>query len=178
MDASGSMVDSMNSGVNAWLREQIGALSVSDRFTVLFFRSGDVLEPPPAGLRTASDANRRRVLDWVSPQAGNVQAGGRSEPVPAFEQAAAYGAEVIYLLSDNRFGQAEPGQPGVGVGELGRALSGAGDPVVNAVQFYYRDPDNRLEQIASHFDGSYEFVTEAEFQEPPADLLGGLDPRQ
>ena len=178
VDASGSMVDSMSSGVNAWLRSHIASLAAADRFTVLFFRSGDVLEPPPTGLQPASEANRQRFLDWASPQAGNVQAGGRSEPVPAFERAAEYEADVIYLLSDNRFGQVEPGQPGVGVGELDRALSATSDPVVNAVQFYYRDPDNRLQQIASRFDGSYEFVDEAEFQEPPADLLGGLDPRQ
>ena len=178
VDASGSMVDSMNSGVNAWLRDRITGLSDADRFTVLYFRTGEVIEPPPTGLRQASETNRVRVLDWIAPQAGNIQPGGKSDPVNAFRQAAAYGADEVYLLSDNRFGQTEPNQPEIGIAELNRALDEDAAAVVNTVQFYYRDPDNRLQQIAQHFNGTYQFVDEASFQPPPPDLLGELDVRQ
>ncbi len=176
VDASGSMVDSMNSGVNAWLRDRITGLSDADRFTVLYFRTGEVIEPPPTGLRQASDTNRVRVLDWIAPQSGNIQPGGKSDPLNAFRQAAAYGADEVYLLSDNRFGQTEPNQPEIGIAELTRALD-EDAAVVNTVQFYYRDPDNRLQQIAQHFNGTYQFVDEASFQPPPPDLLGELDVR-
>lgn len=164
IDASGSMVDSMNQGALSWLEQHLAQLSAADRFTVLFFRSDEVIEVPPLGLKANSELAQERTLAWVSPSTGNIRPRGKSEPIDALKKAKDYQATDIYILSDDKFGQ-RSAAASVDARDLDAFL---GDlPVaVHTVQFFYKiQEDRRLEQIAQHFGGTYEFV-----EEPPFDL--------
>lgn len=166
VDASGSMVDSMNQGALSWLEAHLADLSETDEYTVLFFRSDEVIEVPPVGLKANSDATRQRTLAWIAPSAGNVRPRGKSEPMDALKKAGGYQPTDIYILSDDKFGQ-RSATASVEARDLEPLLGGL-PVVVHTVQFFYPNPDDRrLEQIAKHFGGTYEFV-----KEPPFDLDG------
>jgi len=176
IDASGSMVDSMNQGALTWLGRELELLTDRDEFTVLFFRSDEVIEVPPRGMKTVGNAVRERALAWVAPDAGNIRPRGKSEPVAALQQAQRYRPTDLYILSDDKFGQ---GQTAADL--MARDLEPLfreNAPAVHTVQFFYPDLDDRpLEAIAQRFGGTYEFVEEPPFDLTPdrglgVDLLG------
>ncbi|MEM9881994.1 MAG: FHA domain-containing protein [Planctomycetota bacterium] len=178
IDASGSMVDSMNQGALTWLSRDLDRLDDGDAFAVLFFRGERVIEAPPAGMQPAGSVARVETLAWVAPGSGNIRPGGKSEPLAAVRRALSYGPTDLYLLSDDKFGGrggragGNGGAEGVGADEL-RSLMGDDPPVVHTVQFFYRSGDDRtLERIAEAFGGSYEFVREPSFDASPG---GGID---
>ncbi|MEO1236441.1 MAG: FHA domain-containing protein [Planctomycetota bacterium] len=175
VDTSGSMVDSMNQGVLTWLNDEIEALPTDDRFAVVFFRSGEVFEAPPAGLKSAGSSDREAVLSWVKPGAGNIRPRGRSEPLEALRRAAAYEPTDLVVLSDDKFG--DRGNRLAPVDERDfEQLFDHREVKVHTVQFFYRPDDERLRSIAERFGGTYEFVPEPPFDAGPAgeriDLLG------
>ena len=176
IDASGSMVDSMNQGALSWLEQRLDTLTDRDRFAVLFFRSGEVIEVPPAGLTLADSLSRERVLAWADPNAGNVRPRGKSEPMNALQQAQQYDPTDIFILSDDKFGE-RGNLDAVNVGDIEQLL-GTGPAVVHTVQCFYPNPDNRtLQAIAQRLGGTYEFVEEPPFDLDPnndigVDLLG------
>ncbi|MEM6458613.1 MAG: FHA domain-containing protein [Planctomycetota bacterium] len=172
IDASGSMVDSMNQGALTWLSRELGRLGDRDEFAVLFFRGDEVIEAPPAGIRPAGGGARVETLAWVAPGSGNIRPGGKSEPLAAVRRALSYGPTEIYLLSDDKFGSRGRRAAGVGADEL-IDLMGGDPPVVHTVQFFYRGTDDRtLERIAEAFGGRFEFVREPTFDASPG---GGID---
>ncbi|MEM9913990.1 MAG: FHA domain-containing protein [Planctomycetota bacterium] len=173
IDASGSMVDSMNQGALSWLEQRLDTLTDRDRFAVLFFRSGEVIEVPPAGLTLADSLSRERVLAWADPDTGNVRPRGKSEPMNALQQAQQYDPTDIFILSDDKFGE-RGNSAAINVGDIERLL-GTGPAVVHTVQFFYPNPDNRtLQAIAQRLGGTYEFVEEPPFDlDPNSDI--GLD---
>ncbi|MEM1027827.1 MAG: FHA domain-containing protein [Planctomycetota bacterium] len=173
IDASGSMVDSMNQGALSWLEQRLDTLTDRDRFAVLFFRSGEVIEVPPAGLTLADSLSRERVLAWTDPDTGNVRPRGKSEPMNALQQAQQYDPTDIFILSDDKFGE-RGNSAAINVGDIEQLL-GTGPAVVHTVQFFYPNPDNRtLQAIAQRLGGTYEFVEEPPFDlDPNSDI--GLD---
>ncbi|MEM7626720.1 MAG: FHA domain-containing protein [Planctomycetota bacterium] len=170
VDASGSMVDSMNQGVLTWLENAIEDLDERDRFTVVFFRSGEVFEVPPVGLKPAENQVRQDALAWMSPQAGNIRPRGKSDPVDALRLARQYEATELYILSDDKFGDRGNSVAAIDVRDVAGFWVGQ-DVVFNTVQFYYeKEDDRRLQAIARRFGGEYEFV-----EEPPFDRTPGVD---
>ncbi|MEM1109084.1 MAG: FHA domain-containing protein [Planctomycetota bacterium] len=171
VDASGSMVDSMNQGALTWLESQLAGLTNQDRFTVLFFRSGEVIETPPNGLKPSIPSAREETLQWVDPAAGNFQLRGQSEPMAALQRAISYTPTDIYILSDDKFGQRRA-MADFDIGDL-EPLLDESPPLVHTVQFFYKnEEDNRLQAIAQRFGGEYEFVAEPPFEIDPGDDLG------
>lgn len=173
VDASGSMVDSMNQGVLTWLQTAIDGLNETDQFTVLFFQSGDVLEAPPMGLKPADTAARDDVTLWMSPQAGNIRPRGKSNPIDALRIAAQYDVTEVYILSDDKFGERGQSLASVDARDVAGFWIGR-EVTVHTTQFYYLNSDDRrLESIARRFGGRYEFVEEPAFDAGPGvDLLG------
>lgn len=174
VDASGSMVDSMNQGVLTWLEGALEDLSDEDEFTVIFFRSGEVFEAPPVGIKTAKDSVRREVIAWMSPESGNILPRGKSDPVDALRMAREYGATELYILSDDKFGDRGADVASIDVRDVAGFWVGQ-DVTFNTVQFYYEKADDRrLQAIARRFGGEYEFVAEPPFDRSPggADLFG------
>lgn len=172
-DASGSMVDSMNQGVLTWLEGAIQDLNEQDQFTVVFFRSDEVFEVPPAGIKRADSAVRDQVVAWMSPEAGNIQPRGKSDPVDALRLARQYEATEIYILSDDKFGDRGTSVASVDVRDVAGFWVGQ-DVTFNTVQFYYeKQDDRRLQAIAKRFGGEYEFIAEPPFDRTPGvDLFG------
>ena len=177
VDASGSMIDSMNQGVLTWLETQIGSLHRADTFSVIFFRDDELLETPPAGLKPGHEAQQTQALDWMSPESGNMRPRGRSRPLAAIRRAASYGANEIVLLTDDNFGvrSGEDVSPDALAELLHPAEPDATAPTVHTVQFFYEDSEGRLQAISERFGGRHEFVEEPPFEARPAldDLLGG-----
>jgi len=177
VDASGSMVDSMNQGVLTWLETQVGSLRPDDTFTVMFFRDDEVLETPPAGLKPGRRVQQAKALDWMAPESGNMRPRGRSRPLAALRLAASYQASEIVLLTDDNFGlrSGEDVSPDALTQMLRPTGPDAAMPTVHAVQFFYEDTTGRLKDIANAFGGRYEFVEEPPFDARPVldDLLGG-----
>lgn len=158
VDASGSLIDTFDQvleGVSLSVR----GLLAEQEYTVIFFRRGQVIETPPAGLKPADPRNKRLTADWLDPSAGNVTAFGRSEIDEAIALALSYGADEITLFSDNALARSTAsGAQGLidQIEEL--CLAANENPVINTVQFVYEDPDNTLRRIAEAFDGKFVFV--------------------
>jgi len=172
VDASGSMVDSMNQGVLTWLETQVGSLRPTDAFSVIFFHDDEVLETPPAGLKSGRRAEQVKALDWMAPESGNMRPRGRSRPLAALRLAASYGPAEVVLLTDDNFGM-RSGED-ISPKALAEVLRPSGPdttmPTVHAVQFFYEGSKSRLKDIASLFGGRYQFV-----EEPPFDARPVLD---
>ncbi|MBB6428855.1 FHA domain-containing protein [Algisphaera agarilytica] len=171
IDASGSMVDSMNQGALSWLEQRLALMSDHDQFAVLFFRDNEVIEVPPMGMKPGDSLSREHALAWVAPDAGHVRPRGKSEPLNALQQALQYGPTDLFILSDDKFGQRKAAAA-IDVRDL-ESLLGDQKTLIHTVQFFYPSPeDRRLEAIAKRFGGTYEFVEEPPFDINPGDNLG------
>ena len=177
VDASGSMVDSMNQGVLTWLQQQLGALPPGQEFAVLFFRNGEIFAPPTdaaadadrgtrgddagpvGGYVAARGAAADRAAAWIQPRAGHVQPYGRSQPGPAWARVRELAPDRLYILSDDKFGDAGPGRDTLSNAAIRAALPEG--LVIHTVQFFYRSPeDRRLAELAEQSGGTYQFVAE------------------
>lgn len=171
VDASGSLLDSLPQVID-WLGESLDDLGDHQRFTVMFFRRGDVSEVPPAGLKQATFATKAAVWSWMQPEQGNVLPHGRSDVTGALEAALRYDADDVVILSDDAFSRraASADEDAVVLDEVARILDGH-DTRVHTVQFFYRDAAGALEAIADRFDGGYEFI-----EPTPRDTTAEVDP--
>ncbi|MEM9296274.1 MAG: hypothetical protein AAGA57_10765, partial [Planctomycetota bacterium] len=77
VDLSGSLVDSLPEAVR-WIGEALDGLDQPAVFTVLFFRRGEVIEAPPYGLKPATFVMKWEAYDWMRPEQGHVEAGGKA----------------------------------------------------------------------------------------------------
>lgn len=163
VDASGSLIDTLDFVLQE-LRRSISQLSDQQEFTVLFFQNNQILEAPPAGWKRANAQHKRRVFDWISPEAGHIRAMGGTSPVPAIQQALRYRPELVFLLSDNITGR---GRYEVNQQKLLDQVAqlNQGRTKFNTIQFVYPDPlaqrgmRGTLELIAEQTGGVYRFVT-------------------
>ena len=174
VDASGSLLDTLPDAVE-WVGQHLDTLEEDQRFAVLFFRDVSVLEAEPAGMQPARFAVKAKVWSWMQPEAGHVEATGRSDVSGALERAMAYEPDAIYILSDDGFSRRSAWGDGPEMIERFAASLAEREVRVHTVQFYYRDEAGALEALASRFDGTYEFI-EAAASVPPVgfDLLSPM----
>ena len=167
VDASGSLIDSLPDVIH-WLTESIEMLSGSQKFTIIFFRDGEIIEVPPYGMKPINDQYKLPFNEWMSQPAGNIYAERGSEPYLAIQLALRYGAGEIFILSDDFAGyQANWGSDEQVLFGIQALLQNR--PVrIHTVQFYYRDPGGLLERIAEEHGGKYQFVIP---QWGPSDLF-------
>ena len=161
IDASGSLVADMGLVIDE-LRRSIQQLDPDQKFTVIFFQRDLAIEAPPRGMKSATAAMKKQILDWVTPSQGNLVPGGASNPVAALTVALRYRPQVLFLLSDNITGRGryEMNQQ-VLLDELAR-LNADHRTQVHTIQFLYPDPLGTLKRIADQHGGTHRFVRETD----------------
>ncbi len=100
IDKSGSMANSMKLGrvINA-LRRAIEQLKPGQSFAVLFFDDQYYSHPSVVKPESATEANKKKVLEWLT----SVYGGGGTDPSDAMFQAIQWNPERIVLLTDGEF---------------------------------------------------------------------------
>jgi pSer/pThr/pTyr-binding forkhead associated (FHA) protein len=172
IDASGSLLDTL-SLVKRQVQHMIGQLRAPQRFTVLFFHDDQVLEPPPAGLRTATDHNKQAVGDWMTTP-GNVIPVGRSRPAAALKTAFACEPDQVFLITDSLGNAGEETLNTIAQLNAQRSL-----PVqVNTVEFLDDRSRDVLQAIARNTGGSFHFISQADLygSRPSPDTAATGDP--
>ncbi len=167
VDASGSMIDSQRNVLN-WLRRHIAGLPDGTVFTILFFRQGQVIEAPPAGMKTSTPRSREQMFVWLDPTARPINPSGRSDPAEALQLLTQYEPTEVWLLSDNAFGRL-PGRrsgedPQTLMLDVAAALAPFEAPL-HTVQFYYQDPRNLLQRLADEHNGDFRFIEPTTIEE-------------
>ncbi|MEM6331784.1 MAG: hypothetical protein AAF823_00385 [Planctomycetota bacterium] len=168
VDLSGSLVDSLPEAVR-YIGDELDRLEQPAVFTVLFFRRGEVIEPPPHGLKPATFDLKWEVYDWIRLERGHLEAGGKATLSDAVLAALRYEVDRVVLLSDDGFGRDRSWTHGPTLlDDIAMTLPNA-ETVIDTVQFFYRDEAGAMEAIADRFGGGYTFVnrpmpdTEPEF---------------
>ncbi len=171
VDASGSMVGTLPVVLQE-LARSVRRLAPVQQFQIVFFGPGQhVAAPhpadPPGSIKTArlvraTSENVEAVLIW----SGRVDAGGRSNPVPALTYALKFQPDVIFLLAN--------GITGLGVWEPDKASllaaidalnprDGAGRrrTLIKTVQLLEEDPAGILKAIGAAHGGEpgYKFLS-------------------
>ena len=178
IDASGSLIDSFPFIMNE-LRMSIAemghARSQTGRpyeFAVVFFRDGQVVEMggPGTGLsRGFNPATPDRVahaLAWLSAGGSKIGPGGKTDPMPAIQQALRYDPQQVVLLSDNITGQGIHALDPDALIDAVLDARGRQNIRFDTVQFLYPDPmvefgqTATLKRLADATGGSYRFVSE------------------
>lgn len=168
VDASGSLIDTMPF-VLAELKRSILELENEQRFAVVFFQNGRVVEAPPLGLKPATGENREAVNRWLDASSGNIAPMWLTSPMAAIRKALSYKPQLVLLLSDNVTGR---GRYEIQQSVLIKAIEGANTAGarINTIQFLYPDPlenpaagrQGTLRMIADRSGGVYRFVAAAE----------------
>ena len=162
IDASGSLIDSLDFVINE-LKRSINQLTEQQHFAVFFFQGDRVIEVPSRGMKVAKADNKEKVIRWIDPSAGNIIAGGKTEPLKAIERALKYRPHLLFLLSDNITGT---GIYQIDQRQLLQAIqrSNRHGTKINTFQFLYPDPLVRhgfrstMEMIAETTGGRYKFI--------------------
>ena len=163
IDASGSMIRSMQIVVEELARSLEG-LTPQQSFAVVFFQGNEaVMVPPPSRLAPATPDAKIKALQWID---DHIIPAGRSSPVAAIEMALGLEPDVIFLLSENitGSGQFEIDQQDLLalLEKLNPVDAGTGRRLtqINCVQFLYPDPLRTLEKIAERHGGprGYKFL--------------------
>ncbi len=173
VDASGSLVDTLPY-VLTELSRSISRLDKQQQFTVLFFQGNDLLELPPAGtgLRHATAVNINTAVKWITPEAGNLFAKGRSNPLPAIRKALGYQPEMLFLLTDNLAAQQTGVQDDAALLDQ-ITQANTTHAAIHTIQFLYRDATDQqaenvplLKQLADRNGGKYTFVDAKDLKTP------------
>ena len=148
VDRSGSMIDTFGY-VRDEMKRSVGALRRSQKFHVILFNSGALLESPPQRLVNAIEANKRELfafLDEVEPK-------GSTKPENAMARAFDLEPDLIYLLSDGVDFDADL---------LNKLNEWNRDRKVKIFVIGYLDRTGReiLERIAREHGGEFKFVSE------------------
>lgn len=162
IDASGSMIRSMNIVIEE-LARSLDGLSTEQSFAVIFFRGDEAVMVPPQRLVDATPDAKIQALTWINE---NIVPGGRTNPVAAIEAALRLESDAIFLLSDNITGS---GQFEIDQQDLLELLdqlnpvmteTGRRSTVINCIQFLYPDPLETLKKIAAQHGGpkGYKFL--------------------
>ncbi len=157
VDASGSLIDTLALVVE-WLEDELNSLDPATRFTVVFFRDGQAIEPPPDGLDRATADEVRRIARWMQPAAGNVVPSGRSDPATALARALGYGVSEVVILSDDSLSRRMTLEKSEALLADVETLMAGREVTVHTVQFFYRDPQRVLETLAARYGGTYRFI--------------------
>lgn len=166
IDASGSLTDTLPMVVRE-LHRSVRSLKPAQRYTVFFFRGGEVLELAPGGLQRATPERARTLWDWANPDTGKVVPGGATDPLPAIQRAMTLRPDQVILLSDNITGTGKyavrQDRLLAEIDQL-RKLTG-GKIRIDTIQFLYPDPLARagekgtMQKIADETGGAYTFIS-------------------
>ena len=164
VDASGSLIDTLPFVVLE-LKRSINELSEQQEFTIIFFQGQEPKEvpTPSKGLKKASAENKKKVIEWIDTDSGNIIPAGLSNPVKALKLALQYKPQLMFLLSDNITGQ---GRYEVDQRQLLREIENANvaGTKINTIQFIYPDPLLRVGMkatmalIAERSGGTYKYL--------------------
>lgn len=157
VDVSGSLIDTLPTVVE-WMGQTLEHMKADTRFTVVCFRSGEVIEAPPTGLKPASFRARASTWAWLQPTSAHIFPSGRSDISQALTLAMKYDPTQIYILSDDTFCQWSAWGDGPELIDHIAAQVGSKSAKINTVQFFYRGNSGILEAIADRFGGRYTFV--------------------
>jgi hypothetical protein len=158
------------------LRRSIGQLTPEQKFTVIFFQRDLAIEAPPRGLKSATEAVKKQVIDWVTPSQGNIVPGGTSNPVVALTVALRYRPQVLFLLSDNITGRGRYEVNRQALLDKISRLNADHHTQVHTIQFLYPDPLNTLDRIAREQGGTHRFVREADLILRAPGVVPGMKP--
>lgn len=156
IDASGSMIASLQIVLEELARSLEG-LTTRQNFGIVFFQRNEaVVVPPTNRLAVASPDQKVKSLQWIK---DNIIPEGRSNPLAALEKAMSFKPDAIFLLSENITGA---GQYEIDQGDLLALLdqlnpvdarSGRRKTIINCIQFLDPDPLNTLKKIAEQHGG-------------------------
>ncbi|QDU70714.1 vWA domain-containing protein [Mucisphaera calidilacus] len=156
VDASGSSAADLPQ-ILGELRNAVAGLDASQRFTVLIFSRGGVVEAPPDGLKPADPGTISSVRAWLRIDGGVVRPGGRSDPIPAFERALSLEVEEILFLSDGLSGS-------IGSDQILERVAAAnrGRATIHTIHLRpdadEEGPDSIMARIAAAHGGTYRVV--------------------
>lgn len=138
IDASGSLIGTFPFIIDE-LKQTINRLSDKQRFSVIFYQGEDPIEARPAGMTSATQANKNIAIEWISSGSGNILPRGLSSPVKAISMALRYKPDMIYLLSDNITGK---GRYEVDQRMLLEDIREANksNTIISTIQFIWEDP--------------------------------------
>jgi len=170
IDASGSLFDTFPYVTRELATALSTRLAPDQRFSILFFRDGEVIEAPVCkGMCHATPDNVRAAIEWFAPQSGHITPHGRTEPDQALQRAFGYQPDLIYLLSDNITGSLDKGLDPDQLLAFIREHNRSGARI-NTIQYIYPDPradlglQPTLEMVAEQSGGSYIMVAESRLQ--------------
>jgi hypothetical protein len=147
---SGSMTDSI-AYVQYELKRTIKTLAPKDRFYMVFYSSGPVVELPAREMVFATEANKQQAykfIDAVVPR-------GSEDPAEALRLALDQKPDVLYLLSDGEASDFK--QP---VLDLIDQHNADRKTVINTIEFVYGSVEVRFQEIARKYGGAYKFIGE------------------
>ncbi len=169
IDASGSLVDTLPELLN-WLDEHLQQIDPELHYTVIFFRGGEALEAPPAGLKDGTDRTlRRQVRQWIGWDSGNIIPYGRSDPRSAMDLALSYHVGRIFLLSDGHVGDRLSDEQVADYLVRLEQQVGKEKLVIHNVQFFYPEVEGLLAHLVRRYPGERTFIEpprETEDQQP------------
>lgn len=161
IDASGSVIAEFKFILDD-LKNTINKLADQQSFTVVFYQGDDVIEVPPAQMKRADAATKRRVIEWID-KPGNIIPRGQTNPLKAIRLVLKYKPQVIFMLSDNITGRGRYEVDQLTL--LSEIQAAVGTTKISTIQFMYPDPlasipgrRGTLELIAEKTGGNYKFL--------------------
>lgn len=150
---------------NTKLFQAINALKEDQHFTAIFYKDGQLLEPPPRGVsgKPATERVKKRVQKWISPGAGHLKPhSSKADPMAVLRQAFRYKPDLIYLwLGDSRSMAPTDDELAVLLNEIDRLNKS--EAAINTLEWSLHIPSgiNRqptvAESIAEHTGGQHRF---------------------
>jgi hypothetical protein len=149
VDRSGSMADTFQA-VKKELRRSVSSLLRGQRFHVIFFSQGPIVENPPGKCVNAVPAHKEEFFQFLE----QVEAGGGTQPELAMRRAFDLEPELIYFLTDGLFDASL----------LVKLREWNKNERVKISTIAYVSEEGRplLEQIAREHGGQFRFVSERE----------------
>ncbi|MBI1375666.1 MAG: hypothetical protein GC159_23390 [Phycisphaera sp.] len=161
VDASGSLIDTMPFVIKE-LKDSIVQLTPDQEFGVLFFQAGEPREAGLRGMHKATADYKKRVLEYIDLDAGNIVPRGVTDPVATLQRAMSYKPELVLLLSDNITGRGKYEVDRAALLDMLDKLNRDHRTMISTIQFLHPDPLNTLKEIATRHGGEYKYITAAD----------------
>lgn len=149
VDRSGSMADTFHA-VKKELRRSVSSLLRGQRFHVIFFSQGPIVENPPRKLVNAVPGHKEEFFQFLD----QVEAGGGTQPELAMRRAFDLEPELIYFLTDGLFDASL-------LVKL-REWNKSERIKISTIAYVSDEGRPLLEQIAREHGGQFRFVSERE----------------
>ncbi|MFW5681577.1 MAG: hypothetical protein ACOC1G_01095 [Phycisphaeraceae bacterium] len=178
IDASGSLIDTLPHVVRYLQEITLPQLSPKQRFSIIFFQGGNVIEVPPSGLTVASQDNKQQAIRWLTNNP--IDASFGTDPTIAIKRALQYKPQLLFILSDNLT------NAGAGPYEIPQwkliqqiAEQNVGNTKIKTIQFIYPDPldsvpgrEGTMRRIAREFGAGPNGDPNEWYQFVDAEVLG------